>query len=687
MTKSSFRRRAQAGRLLISFAASTASLSLQAQPTPATDPTQRLGEVTVTGNPLGGPTPMAPVGSLSGTPLLLRSQSTLGETLNSEPGVSSSYFGPHSSRPIVRGLEGDRIRILQNGMGMHDVSGLSPDHAVSLDPMSVERIEVLRGPGALLYGGSAVGGVVNVIDNRIARQPQFGAQGGVGGQVGVSAASGANGRAGSILLEGGNHRMQWHLDAFDRRSGDVRAPVVLPCNKNDTPTQRRRLCNSASESEGGAVGVSWFGSDGYVGASLSSYRSRYGVVAEDDVTVGMRSNRYALEGERRGLGGPLRSLRWSLGHTDYAHTEFKGSEAETRFATRGSDLRVQARPQPFGAWDTVIGLQADATRFSAAGEEAYAPSSRTEQTAGFVYGERGLARGKLSAGARIESVRVRSLGDGADGRFAPAGLDFAPWSLALGAQHPLGSGWQIGSNVAYTERAPRDYELFANGPHAATAAYEVGSTALAKEKSWNVDLGARWRSAVGVDRLAASVYMNRFSNYIGLAPTGAQQDGLDEFRYRQTAALFRGLEVSGLKRLHSGGGALDLNWRADLVRASDRVTGEPLPRIPPWRAGAALTWTQAAWSASLGADHAEAQRRVPAVADGQRPGATSAYTLWHATASYRQRAGAASLLWYARLDNLTDQLAYSATSVLTTTAPGRVPLPGRSLRVGLRASF
>ena len=669
--------------LCFSLCVFTACLQSHAQPaSDAASSPQRLNEVIVTGNPLGSAAPVAPASSLRGVPLLLRSKSTLGETLDGLPGVSSSYFGPHASRPVIRGLEGDRIRILSNGGGSQDLSGLSQDHAVGMDPLSAERIEVLRGPGALLYGGSAVGGVVNVIDNRIAREPQFDAKGGVSGKADFSAATGNRERATGVLVEAGNERYQVHVDAFHRQSGDVSVPRSLPCEKNGLIRSRQRMCNSANQADGGAVGLSWFGQHSYVGLSASTFRSDYGVVAEDEVSIGMRSERYTLEGELRQVSAGIETLSWSLGHSDYGHTERSPDEL-TRFANRGSELRLQARHAPWGGWQGVIGLQLDGARFKAVGEEVFAPPSKTDQQAVFLYEERAMAWGKLTAGGRLESVEVESLGGGE--QFVQGKRNFAPKSMALGALRQLPGGWQLSSHLSYSERAPRDYELFANGPHVATAAFEQGDASLSKEQSSQVDVGAQWRS--GAHRFAANVYLNRFSNYISLMPTGGVQDGLDEFKYRQVPALFRGLELSGQRRLMEGLHTLDLGLKADMVRAVNRASGEPLPRMAPWRVGASLNWTQAAWTASLGADHVGAQLRVPPTAGGQRPGTTEAYTLWNAAATYRHQAGPSQLLWYARLDNLTDALAYSATSVLTTTVFPKAPLPGRSLRVGVRLAF
>ena len=676
--KNYFQRRAVSVAALSSLASLAFLGSLPAAALAQSAPLS-LQEVTVTGNPLGGSDLIAPATQLSGTDLLLRTKTTLGETLDGTPGVSSTYFGPNASRPIIRGLDGDRIRILNNGGSSLDVSNLSFDHAVTLDPLSIERIEVLRGPGALMYGGSAVGGVVNVIDNRIARQPQFDDKGGVSGKADLNLATGNSERGKGVLLEAGNTRYQLHVDAFDRKTEDVRVPIDLECTKDGTST-RRKMCNSASDTSGQALGGSLFFDNGYLGASATNYKSNYGTVAEDDVTIGMKSNRYALEGELRNLGGFIQSVKGQLGHTDYTHTEFEGSAVGTVFKNKGSDLRLEARHAKRGNFEGVFGFQTESNRFSADGDEAFAPHSKTEQTAVFAYEEMATSWGKLSLGGRFESVRVESFGSPTEARFTPGVRDFNAGSYALGSLWNVAPGWKLTSNLAYTERAPKDYELFANGPHLATAAYEVGNADLNKEKSGNLDVGAAWKA--GANRFGVNGYMSRFQNYIALNSTGGTRDNLPLYQYEQVRARFVGLESSGNVRLLEGTSTLDLALRGDVVRATNQDNGQALPRIAPWRVGSTLLWGRGPWGANLGFDHSGAQSRVPAT-----DRATAAYTLWNLAGTYRMRAGAASLLWFARLDNLTNQLAYSASSVLTTTAFPKAPMPGRSLKVGMQASF
>ena len=669
----------------VAVAAALAATQAQAQDAPT------LSEVTVTGNPLGAEQIVAPASTLSGESLLLQRAATLGDTLQELPGVSSSYFGPNAGRPAIRGMDGDRIRILQNSGASFDASSLSYDHNTPIDPLTIERVEVLRGPAALLYGGSAQGGVVNVIDNRIPREPVAGPEGGVTGRADASYSSGAAQKAGAALIEGGNDRYALHVDAFTRHAGDTAVPVALECTRPGSPGLARRICNSANRASGGAVGGTAFFDRGYLGASLAGYRSDYGTVAEDDVTIGMRSTRAALEGLWRNPGGLVESLRGHFSHGNYRHTEYEGSEAGTVFTNRGSELRLEARHRAIGKLQGVWGLQWEGNEFSALGEEAFVPTSRTRTAALFAQEELGTDWGKLTFGARAEQVRVRSLGSAETDRFATGTQRFAPGSGAVGALVNLTPGWQLTGNLAYTQRAPKDYELFANGPHLATGTWEQGNPGLGLEKSTSLDVGVKWKE--GAHRFALTAFASRYGNYIGLLPTGATrgEGDLPEYAFTGAKARFAGLEASGTLRLlgqqgvwrgGEGASVLDLDLRADLVRATNTSTGQPLPLIAPARVGATLRWSEGPWGVRVGFDHSMAQHRVP---EGSR--ITAGYTLWNTSVTWRQKLGRAQLQWYARVDNLSNRLAYSATSILTQSAFGRAPLPGRSLRVGVQATF
>ncbi|TAG26403.1 MAG: TonB-dependent receptor [Burkholderiales bacterium] len=670
-----------------------ASLCAAASAQTANTPAETvLAPVTVTANPLSSSEIIAPAQAVSSTGLLLRQQSTLGEALNGLPGVSSTYFGPNASRPIIRGLDGDRIRILSNSGATIDASGLSYDHAVALDPIAVERIEVLRGPGALLYGGSAIGGVVNVIDNRILKERLQG----MTGKVDFGFSSGNSGKNGAFMIETGNDKFALHADVSSRSSGDVSVPINLACTNPASPASAKKICNSAADAKSGALGGTLFFDRGRIGLSVSSFKTNYGTVAEDEVTIDMKSARTALDGEFK-IGGAIESVQVQASNTKYKHTEFEGADAGTEFSNKGNDFRLQARHAKFANLQGVIGVQLDNNRFSADGAEAFAPYSKSSQQALFLYEEAAFNWGKLSFGGRVEDVKVESFGNPQIARFTPAQRKFKPSSYAAGALFNLTPAWQLTSNFAATQRAPKDYELFADGPHIATAAYELGDANLSKEKSTSIDVGARWKS--GAHFAQVNVFNSRFKNYILLGSTGntrgadaelnpvdADGDGVadgsgedifPEFAYTQVPARFTGFELSGNWRLIDAAQKLDLQWRVDSTRATNTATGQALPRISPLRVGATLAWAQGAWGARLGFDHnAKA-----------RDGSADSYVLWNLAGTYKMKAKDADLLWFARLDNAGNKLAYSATSILTTSAPGKSPPPGRSLKIGLQANF
>lgn len=656
-----------------------------AQPTPA--PTV-LAPVVVTGNPLGSTQIAAPVTTLSGDALVLRRGTTLGETLDQLPGVSASYFGPNASRPIIRGQDGDRIRVLSNSGASLDASSLSNDHAVPIDPLAIERIEVLRGPAALQYGGSAVGGVVNTIDGRIPRASLGAPSGALELRLGGAAAQ----RGAGAVVEVGGHGFALHADAFWRQTDDLKVPEF------DRPvpggTQRRTtIVNSASRADGGALGGSLVWDRGYLGASVDTYRTTYGTVAEEDVTIRMKRDKVGLAGEWRDLGAGFKSLRGQVHWTDYEHREIEGSGAvATTFRNRGTDSRFELTHAPLaaagGELDGVVGLQTENTRFSALGEEAFVPSTRTAQAAAFVHEELTLGWGKLSLGGRLERNRVDSAGDDADvlaPRFGAAqSRKFNAGSLAAGGVLDLTPQWQLTANAAYTQRAPTFYELYANGVHVATAAYERGDATLAKEKGSNIDVALQWKQ--DENRLRVGAFTSRFGNYIALLRTG-EPDHIDAagaafpiYAFTSVAARFSGLEVEGNWRAIRGSSPLDLDAKLDLVRATNADTGEPLPRISPRRVSLGVNYANGSWTGRLEVVNAARQSRVPA-----GDAATAGYTLLNLSGSYRMRLGTSDALLFAKLMNAGDRLAYNASTIATVR--DLAPLAGRSLAIGMRLTF
>ena len=354
--------------------------------------------------------------------------------------------------------------------------------------------------------------------------------------------------------------------------------------------------------------------------------------------------------------------------------------AGTVFKNKGNDLRLVARHNNIGPLEGVVGLQAEDSQFSADGDEAFAPYSRTRQTAVFALEELPTRWGRVTLGARRESVEVESTGNPLIARFTPGVQRFSPGSYAVGALWNMAPGWKLTSHLATSARAPKDYELFADGPHIATHAYEVGNRSLGLERSTNLDVGAKWKQ--GSHSLAVNAFVNQFDNYLSLEATGRTVDDLPEYAYTQVRARFTGVEANGNVRLLNGAQTLDLGLRADVVQAQNTTTGQALPRIAPARVGSTLAWSHGPWDAKLDVNHVMAATQVPV---GDR--STDAYTLLNASISYRQVLQDAALLWFAKLDNLGDTLAYSASSILTQTAPGKAPLPGRSLKVGVQVKF
>jgi iron complex outermembrane receptor protein len=678
--------------------------------TPGTDDVHRLDEVTITARNLEAAGLLVPAQQLSGAALTQRQGSTLGETLDNLPGISNSSFGPNVGRPVIRGMDGDRIRILQNSGANMDVSGLSNDHAVPIDPLTTERIEVLRGPATLLYGGSAIGGVVNVIDNRIARERTFDAKGGVMGKAEVRAGGAANERSTSAMVEAGNDKFVLHVDAFDRSTKNLRVPKDMTC---DGTPNGRRVCNSASESKGGAVGGTLLFDRGYLGVSTSEYRSTYGTVAEPTVRIGMLRRHHVMEGQLRELGA-FQDVKFQLGHTRYTHTEYETPTATdgSRFQNKGHDFRLEGRQRaiPLGdgmQLEGVVGIQNERSQVQARDELGavfLVPPSQTLSSGVFTFQALKTSWGQLSAGARLETVDVQSFeASGPNAEIPAQAQNFKPMSFALGAMRNLRqgeaqNGWQLTTNLSASQRAPKDYELFAHGVHAATGTYEIGQQAIGLEKGTQLDVGGEWKQ--GPHQFGVTGFASQFSNFISLQQAASNfgaPDGIADYQFQGVRARFYGIESSAKLRMvgsqsallspNGARGAMDLELRADVVRAKDLTHDSYLPRIAPMRLGADAVWSRHAWGARFGFMHAAAQNRVPN--NGADPGiTTSAHTLWHAGLNYHMHSGPTHWLLFAKLNNITNKLAYSSTSVLTQTMRDNAPpLAGRSLKVGAQVSF
>jgi iron complex outermembrane receptor protein len=638
-----------------------------------------LAPVAVTGNPLGVGSDelVVPVSVLNGRELSLRRESTLGETLNGMPGVTATQFGPNASRPVIRGLDAERVRIMQNGIGILDASSLSFDHAVGIDPLIIEQIDVVRGPAALLYGGSAMGGVVNAIDHRIPTEKVDGIIGRAETRFGGADST----RNAAAVVDIGNGMFAIHGDIYNRKSSDLDIPgFALSRRKSEadgTPRENKgRLVNSSAESDGGALGASLTFDNGYVGLSYSVLDSNYGVVAEEDVRIDMNSERWELASEFKDLGSIVNRVKFRMAHTNYEHKELEGTEVGTTFTNRGLEGSLELGHSNVGPLQGVLGYQFSNTNFAALGDEAFVPSVNTQNKALYLYEELPLGNGelkhKVTFGGRLGHTTVDSKSSPVFG--VAQNNSFNPSSFALGGLYNINQNWSLTSNLSHNERAPSYFELYANGAHLATGQFEVGNSNFDKEKSNGIDAQIRWKDANS--SLSLGAYYTRFSNFIGLFDTGNIDagSGLPIAQFSAVPASFKGLEAEGKFNIASN---WDLSVRGDYVHAKDTRNNDNLPRISPLRLGAGLQYAKGAFSAKLDVLRAFKQSNT---ADNEL--ATDGYTNVSAIMAYKLPTKF-NIELFAKANNLLDDEIREHASFLKDIAPAGE----RSILIGARADF
>ncbi|WP_407276163.1 TonB-dependent receptor [Halothiobacillus sp. DCM-1] len=617
---------------------------------------------------------------------------TLGAALAGLPGLDSTWYGPNSNRPIVRGLDGHRVAILTDGMPSLDASAVSYDHNAPVNPLSLNKIEVLRGPAALRYSGGAAGGVIAAEDDAIALRPVNG----VSGRVQLQGDTASRRLATATSVDAGNGLYALHVDGFASHAGDYAAPGGY----RGGSWVDGRIDNSGSAQRGGTLGFSLTGDQGAVGFSIGQTRDRYGVIVDPATTIDMRSTQYAFKAERRQVADWLNSVQLSANHTNYQHQELDNGVPATTFLNRGNSLRLALNSDALGMnWD--YGLQYTGFQFSALGDESFLPVTHTRQWSGFAVGQGAADRWHYSLGLRGERVSVSSDGEGASGvaRFGAAQTQTStPISASLSVAYEFAPNWQAIATLSHNERAPAFDELYANGPHDATAAYELGDPTLSRERSHTLEAGLRWEA--GEAKFSTTGYISQYQNFIGLMGTDRCRDGdglvvacdaadaLPEFDYQGVRARLVGVELSAQHPL-ADWGAQKLSGRltANILRADNLTAGEPLPRIAPYSFTPALIWQMnPSVSVELNAVLAARQTRVPAT---DTAGATPGYALVNLKASGSlapvlgtQAVGA---LWYVSLDNLTNRTAYAATSIDTMRL--LAPKPGRSLGAGVQLVF
>ena len=622
-----------------------------------------LPDIDVTGSPTGMADEVgAAVSELKGVRLAQKRRATVGDTLRNETGVTSSDYGPSAGRPIIRGLGGDRVRVLQNGVGVLDASGASDDHAVAVEPLAIDRIEIVRGPAALLYGSQALGGVVNLLTSRVPeRRPNIPAA-----RAEAQYSSNDDGRSGGLGVDSslGEHAAV-HLDASARGSDDYRVPTS------------RRVLNSQARTRSASVGASHVFDNGYFGAAFTNYDSRYGTVSERFTTIDLRQQRVDVAGEWR-LDGFVRQVRVKDSFSWYAHDEIDSGETSTRFRNVGDEARIDLFHRPVAGVTGRFGLQLNGFDFSALGAEAFLPKTSTRAGGLFVFEERARGRWRPSIGARVDLTDVGSQTDAAFGEGQRKRFD--GYDGSVGLTFMMAPQNALGFNASYTERAPNYQELFARGDHAATHTFEVGDAGLNKERARAFELFWRHEASGGGGRVG--VFTQDFDNFIALVPTGGVGDGGDSPRYdyRAVGARLSGAEAEyrwGLP-VHVPGGVIEFSARADLVHGENRDTGEPLPRMTPVRETAAFTYRGERLRADVEAQRSERQARTAAF---ETP--TPAYVLVNLSLEVPLTTVIADASGFVRLNNTFNEEARNHVSLLKDVAP----LPGRALVAGLRASF
>ena len=646
--------------------------------------TAALDDIIVTGTPFGvtDRASLLAVEVLNEEDLAVAPASTLGDLVNGLPGVRSTNFAPGASRPVIRGLSGPRVQVLTNGLGMIDASSVSPDHQVAVDPAEARRIEIVRGPSTLVFGGSAIGGVVNIIDDRIPTEP---AEGGLEGHLSAQASTVDDGTSFGGRLKANAGPLVFTVDAFTRSASDYDIPVFpesqrLLDEEGEEAGDERTVENTFVELDQYGAGVSWVGSRGYIGASVKHVETTYGVpghahepdpldpdAEEETVSIGLEQTRYDVRGELTFDAGPFSAARLSAGWADYAHTEFEGDEVGTQFFSEGYEGRFELIQRERDGWQGVVGVQLLDRTFDAIGDEAYVP--RTEIAEQGLYTVQRFDRGGLGfeGGLRLDNRSLESL----------AGeRDFTNVSASAGAFFRPSAPLFLGLSVARNERAPSEVELFAEGAHVATGAFEVGNIDLDSEVATSIEATVHYAS--GPFEFDLHAYHASYDGFIDLRPTGLEDPDseLPIFEYVQTGATFRGFEAEASYRLWADGErSLDLTGAADWVRASTDLG--PAARIPPWSATAGLDWTSRLFDVGLEVRHVAEQDRTTAF---ELP--TDSYTMVNLKGAVRPFADR-NVVLFAEAANLTDTEAREHASFQKDIAPQ----PGRSLRVGATYRF
>ncbi len=639
-----------------------------------------------------------PVTVLSGEELQKKMGTTIGDTLKNELGITSQSFGPGVGTPVIRGQSGPRVRVLQNSIGNNDVSSLSPDHANGVNPISAERIEVLRGPSTLLYGNGAIGGIVNVIDNRIPEQVPDKLLGGVVAQRYDSA---SDLTSSALKLDGGKDKFAFHLDGFynDQNNThiggqqiDESAARATDPTLEGTPVLNNPngvIPNSNARSRGGSAGASVIGDIGLVGAAINSLENNYGIPPNGTggapVRVQMNQTKYDFKGQLNQPFALAKELRLKFGYTDYKHVELDNGEAATTFLNKTYESRLELEHQPLGIVKGVMGFQSVNSDFSALGAEALVPKSKIDS-----YGLFAVESFKIKD--ITYELGLRGEWQGISPETTYSSVSYVPLSGSVSALWDITKQHQLSLGVTQSQRAPQIQELFSNGVHEATMSYEKGDVNLQKEISYNLDLGYKFNTSWMTSEL--NLFNNWVNDYIY-----QQQDYqvynevIEDFQLicsdpgacvpvlqsAQANAIFRGFEAKTLFPLMQNHyGAIDLTLFGDYTRGTFDQGGN-VPRMPPLRYGFELSYEKNDLTTQARLTRGEAQNDA-----GENQSNTPGYLLLNLGAQYQLATFHQSeVQLFATGKNMLNENIRNSTSYLRNFAPD----PGRSAEIGIRVSY
>ena len=647
------------------------------------------------------------VAVLEGADLTQKLRPSIGETLARTPGVSATSFGPSASRPVLRGLQGERVRVLTDGIGSIDVSNTSADHATVVNPLLADRIEVLRGPQSLLYGSSAIGGVVNVLDKRIPTEvPDEPVH--VGAIATYGTAAKERSVAGAVDVPLTDHLVV-HADGSYMKSDDMRiggyalTPELraqalesagLPVDPDEeepvdfaaNAAVRGKLPNSAAKTWTAGAGIAYIGEGGSLGIAYSHYDSLYGVPIrfatepgqeQEGPRLSLAQDRIDARAEVDANGGLIDKIKVRYGYADYQHSELEEDGAVgTTFYNKGMEGRLELTQAKRGAWSGATGAQFYTRDFNVVGEEAFLPKNSTGQWGLFTLQQLDFDRLKVEAGARFEHTSLSAKPTPDQPQFFAGDRSFNSFSGSLGASYRLAGDWRFGVNVSRTERTPAAEELFANGPHAGTEAFEIGNPDFKLEKAWSVE-GVLRGQGTGYT-FEASAYHTWFSNFIYDDLTGEIEDGLPVYQFSQADARYYGFEVQGSLTLAKLGDAeIVADGLADYTHA--RIVGiGAAPRIPPLRLLGGL---------AVNATKIDVRGEVEWVDDQDRISTfetpTKGYTMVNAEINFRPWGTDRPLSFALSANNIFDVDARRHASFLKDYAP----LAGRDIRLTARVNF